>query len=450
MNPAPGITSGRLRGAGRTTPVAALAAVGITIWSAGALGQTVPLSGDADPARPTSAAIEAMGSNTWLRLPTPEVHPITRSSSPWMPYAPQAGVGILWGCSHAGYHNDLWTYDLARNVWTEMLATEPSAARDPDVLKIKNGVLMTRAERPLSFHQWGGMDYDPHRRVLYWTQVGGGWQGIGNYRHHYAKIGRSIRVEGNPQKHARLSKDGPALWRYSLKTNRWSVLYTKDPARCTRHRGYIRYYPPLRKLIMTPRWVTPNEDRENFKIYDPDTNTWQWLKVTWDPTDDNVSPYWVYGHAPIVYDSKRKLLVLILGNGGTWLLDPRKKTMKQVVPAAKSLPSNLDGPVGAFVYDAASATTLGIFADYKTYRAGERLKARGFPAERTRVWALNVEKKAWILQPPPDDGVLPAARKGHMVHHFYDPVHNATVIYKGGYNSRHTEVCVYRYRRKRQ
>jgi hypothetical protein len=126
--------------------------------------------------------VAALGDNSWLKLPTPKTHPITRSSSPWMAYAPEAGVGILWGCSHAYYHNDVWTYDLGRNLWKEMLETEPRAAKDPDVLKRKDGILMTRKERPLSFHGWGLMDYDPDRRVLW--HVGGRWQGL------YSALGR--------------------------------------------------------------------------------------------------------------------------------------------------------------------------------------------------------------------------------------------------------------------
>ncbi len=419
----------------------AILIVGLLLGSTGATP-----GGEAEgPAARVNPRVAAMKGNSWLKLPTPKVHPITRSSSPWMPYAPTAGVGFLWGCSHAGYHNDVWTYDLARNVWTEKLKTEPSAKADPNVLKIKDGALMTRQGRPLSFHQWGLLDYDGDRDVLWWAYTGG-WQGVYGHRDHYKKIGKTIRREGDDEKHARLRKEGPALWQYSLKTNKWKLVYTKDPTRCTRHLGYIRYFPPLRRLIMTPKWVSPNEDRENFKMYDPDKNTWEPLKVTWKPIDEGVSPYWVYGHAPIVYDSKRKALVLIFGGGGTWLLDPAKKTMVQVVGKAKSLPSNLDGPIGAFVYDSVNAATLGIFADYKTYGAGRQLKARGFPADEAHVWALDVEKGKWVLQPRPADGVLPAADRSHMVHHFYDPVHNATVIYKGGYNRPNGETWIYRYK----
>ncbi|KKL67206.1 hypothetical protein LCGC14_2137300 [marine sediment metagenome] len=392
--------------------------------------------------------VAVMKDNSWVKLPTPKVHPITRSSSPWMPYAPTAGAAFLWGCGHAKYDNDLWTYNLARNVWTEKLKTEPSAVADPDVIKIKDGVLMTRRERPTSFHQWGLLDYDGDREVLWYARMGG-WQGVYNHRDHFKKIGREIRREGDAGKHARLRKTGPALWQYSLKTNEWKLIYTRDPSGCTRHSGYIRYFPPMRRLIMTPKWVSPNEDRQDFKMYDPAANKWEPLKVTWKPIDKGLSPYWVYGHSPIVYDAKRKALVLILGAGGTWLLDPAAKTMVQVVPKAKSLPSNLDGPVGAFVYDSVNATTLGIFADYKTYGGGRQLKARGFPADEAHVWALDVKQGKWVRQPRPADGVLPAADRGHMVHHFYDPVHNATVVYKGGYNSPHTETWVYRYRRRR-
>ncbi len=96
--------------------------------------------------------------------------------------------------------------------------------------------------------------------------------------------------------------------------------------------------------------------------------------------------------------------------------------------------------MGAFLYDSVNGTTLGIFVDYKTYGAGRQLKARGFPTDEVRVWALDVENGRWVLQPRPADGVLPPAHHGHMVHHFYDPVHNVTVIYKGGYNSSSTEI----------
>jgi len=200
---------------------------------------------------------------------------------------------------------------------------------------------------------------------------------------------------------------------------------------------------------MTPKWVSPNEDREKFKMYDPDTNRWEPLEVTWKPIEENVSRYWVYGHSPIVYDSKRGVLVLILNNGGTWLLDPVKKTMEQVVTSDRNLPANLDGPVGAFVYDSTNNVTLAIFADYKTYEGGKQLESKGLPADEAHVWVLDVEKKQWVLQPRPTDGVLPDAHQSHMVHHFYDPVHNATVIYKGGYNSPRTETWVYRYKRAR-
>ncbi len=423
----------------------AILIAGLLLGPAGAApGGEAEAEGAAPAVNPRVAAMKG---NSWLKLPTPKVHPITRSSSPWMPYASAAGVGLLWGCSHAGHHNDVWTYDLARNVWTEKLKAEPSAADDPDVIKIKDGVLMTRKGRPASFHQWGLLDYDGDRQVLWWANTGG-WQGVYNHRDHYAKAGKKLRREGDAGKHARLRKAGPALWRYSLKDNKWSLVYTKDPTGCARLTGYIRYFPPTRRLIMTPKWVSPNEARENFKSYDPATNTWEPLKVTWKPIDKAVSPYWVYGHAPIVYDAKRKALVFILGSGGTWLLDPAKKTMVQVVPKAKSLPANLDGPVGGFVYDSANAATLGIFADYKTYNGGKQLKARGFPASagEARVWALDVEKGKWVLQPRPADGVGPAADRGHMVHHFYDPVHNATVIYKGAYNRPNGETWVYRYK----
>lgn len=395
--------------------------------------------------------VAAMKENTWLKLPTPDVRPIARSSSPWMPYVPEAGVAILWGCSHAGYHNDVWTYDLSSNLWKEMLKTEPSAAEDPDVLKYKDGLLMTRLERPLSAHQWGRMDYDPDRQVLW--HVGGWWQGVATHAEYYKKLEREIRQEGDASKKSLLKKT-PILWRYSLKTNRWDWIYTEDPTGSLRNQsytqGYIRYFPPLRRLVMTPAIVQPNEEREKFKMYDPATNTWEPLNVTWKPMDEGLSRYWVYGYSPIVYNAKLKAFVLVLSGGGTWLLDPVAKTMQQVVSKDKTPPGNLDGPVGSYVHDSASGTTLGIFADMQVYLAGENLKKRGFPADRTLVLALDVEKHEWVVQPNPTDGILPPVESMRMVHHYYDPVHNATLIYRGPYNGRATETWVYRYKRLEQ
>jgi hypothetical protein len=162
--------------------------------------------------------------------------------------------------------------------------------------------------------------------------------------------------------------------------------------------------------------------------------------------DERVSRYWDYGYSPMVYDAKLKALVLVMKGGGTWLLDPVAKTMRQVVAKDRTPPGNLDGPMGSYVHDSTSGTTLGIFADVKGYAAEETLKKRGFPADRALVLALDVERKEWVVQPEPADGVLPPVDDMRVVHHYYDPDQNATVIYRGPYNSPLTETWVYRYK----
>src|SRR5262245_1887895 len=62
----------------------------------------------------TNPQVAAMDDNSWIKLETPKTHPITRSSSPWMAYAPDGGVGLLWGCSANFRQNDLWSYSLGR------------------------------------------------------------------------------------------------------------------------------------------------------------------------------------------------------------------------------------------------------------------------------------------------------------------------------------------------
>jgi RNA polymerase sigma factor (sigma-70 family) len=396
------------------------------------------------PKLPINPQVAAMGDNTWIKLPTPQVHPICRSGSPWMPYVPEAGVGILWGCSASGYHNDLWTYNLALNEWKEMLKTEPSYQQDPDVFKFKDGVLMTREERPVPSHQWGRMDYDPDRQILWHLS-----QGMSSTLPGTQKLLDALKREGDPDK---IKGKGPPLWKYEFKTNKWSMILTEDPTGCTRDQapgfGRIRYYPPLRKLIMFPNIVSPNEAREKFKAYDPDTNRWEPLICPWKPLGDNFPKYWVWGTAPMVYDTKRQALVLILGGGGgTWLLGAVKKTCEQVVAGDKTPAANLDGPVGGFVYDSAAATTLTIFVSYTVYEGDKTMTARGFPIDRPNVWALDVEKKEWTLQPKPADGVLPPMNKKDCIHHFYDPVNNATMLFMGSYNGGDGEVWVYRYQK---
>jgi hypothetical protein len=358
-----------------------------------------------------------------------------------MAYAPDGGVGLLWGCSASSHLNDLWSYSLGRNEWIERIKTEPSHTTDPHVFKFKDGVLMTREERPLPSHQWGRMDYDPDRNVL-WHMSGGMLSTVPPGL-------KNLRQEGDP---SRTKGKGPLIFKVDLKRNTWSTVITEDPSGCTRRSGielrHIRYCPSIRKLIMMPNMVGPNEARENFKTYDPDTNQWEPLSCTWKPKQDGISPYWVYGHAPIVYDAKRQALVLILSDGGTWLLDPAKKTCTQLVTKQKTPAGNLDGPMGAFVYDSVAETTLCIYVNYTSYQSGKAMAAKGFPIDRANVWALDVEKQDWVLQPRPANGTLPALdQQSGCVHHFYDPANNATLVFRGTYSGANGETWVYRYKR---
>src|SRR5262249_28815039 len=124
-----------------------------------------------------------------------------------------------------------------------------------------------------------------------------------------------------------------------------------------------------------------------------------------------------------------------------------KETCEQVVPRDKSFPANLDGPVGGYVYDAAAGTTLAIWVDYQVYGAEQAMKKRGFPTEEAHVWALDIDKKEWVMQPRPAGGVLPPLNGMGSIHHYYDPVHNATVVYRGHYNQP-GETWVYRCRKR--
>jgi hypothetical protein len=136
-----------------------------------------------------------------------------------------------------------------------------------------------------------------------------------------------------------------------------------------------------------------------------------------------------------------------LSEGGVWLLDAVKKTCEQVVAPDKNLAANLDGPVGDYVYDPAAGTTLALFVNYKIYEGGKTMEKRGFPTDEAHVWALDIDKKAWVMQPRPTDGVLPPLNEMGMTHCFHDPVQNATVVYRGTYNGPNTETWVYRFKK---
>jgi len=381
--------------------------------------------------------LAALPDNAWAKLPTPAVHAMVRSGSPWMPYAPDADVAFVWGAGHSQPHNDLWSYSLARNEWKELLKTEPSAAQDAGVLKEKDGVVMTRKERPLSAHQWGQMDYDPDRKLL-WYYPALLWQGVYDIRTQ-AKVAK----EGPERKEPK----GPTLWTYDLQTNTWAWVHTEDPSRiCSTYgagTGTFRYFPPLKKFVMV---MGMKGDPNVFRLFDPDTRRWEPLKVAGPAVH-------AWACAPMVYDSKRKLLLLnsTRQTHGTLLLDPAKKTVEEIVPADRTPFGNLDGNCGVHVYDSAAGTMLAIYtkANFKVYDAYKGFEKKGWPHDETSVWALDVEKKEWILQPAPSNGVRPTRAKDAMSHAYYDPARNVTFIYEGSYNGMDGEAWAYRFRKSK-
>src|SRR5262249_53116195 len=98
-------------------------------------------------------------------------------------------------------------------------------------------------------------------------------------------------------------------------------------------------------------------------------------------------------------------------------------------------------------HDAAAGTTLGLFVDYKVYGADKSMQKQRFPIDETHVWALDIDRKEWVMQPKPANGVLPPLNGMGMVHHYYDPANNATVVFRGTYNGTNGETWVYRYKR---
>lgn len=73
--------------------------------------------------------------------------------------------------------------------------------------------------------------------------------------------------------------------------NGWNRVYNEDKTDSARKKGLIRYYPPLRKLIVTQSIVSPNGNREPFKIYDPLHNA---TVIYRSPFNSAATETWVY------------------------------------------------------------------------------------------------------------------------------------------------------------
>jgi hypothetical protein len=110
-------------------------------------------------------------------------------------------------------------------------------------------------------------------------------------------------------------------------------------------------------------------------------------------------------------------------------------------------PANLAAPVGAYVFDPVNGVLLGLSADDQVYGAGDSLRKRGFPADKDMALVLDVDKRSWVVQPRLANGAPPPVTGTNMVHHFYDPVQNVVVIYRGPCNSPAMETWLYRYKR---
>lgn len=413
------------------------------------------LSASSCCAEDIQSVLSTLGDNMWIKIPVPANHPITRSAAPVMHYIPETHEALLWGCSHGDNHNDLWSYNLSMQSWKELLPTEESILKDVNVLKLKDGLVMTREERPLSMHQWGSMAYDPDRKVLWHVPVLG-WQGSAEmnsisywYQNPDWKFPLPFTREEYLKSTAKLK--GTYLWNYSPKQNKWSWVSTEDPAKLLEgmngHWGTFRYFPPDKKLyMMATSWT----DFDQVRVFDPETKRWSAMKVKLKALEDvkgkTVSPC-----VPVLYDEKDKCFILIEGSGtciGTWKLEPQTQSFEQLCAGIKTPPSNLDGPQGVYVYDSIHGTVLGIFVS-KFYDADKALKDKSYPSDRPLVMALDTQKKEWDVLPPSANNKAPVYDT-RCVHTYFDPEHNVVVVYMGGYNSPATEMWLYRYKQAKK
>ena len=380
--------------------------------------------------------INAMPDNTWLRLPNNGAQPITRSGSNPMHYDGDS-VGYLWGTCHAGYHNDLWAFNLSANQWREAQATEPSVTADPLVIQNKDSILMTREERPLSFHQWSSFDFDTDQKKL-WHTTYAGWQGL--YSGH-----DSVVCQYRPGPNCNVHTSNRVMAQYDPAANKWAPV--KFPAfswpltcsTCGPISMVFRYIPYLKKFVCMVWDYYP----DTYVMMDPVNRTLSTARATLQPLagDGAAGGSGMLGGA--VWDSYREVLIFAgRGNTGTWAFDPKAMAMKQIVTKAGSPCVWTDCNTSHMVYDSGNRCAL----VYTTPGMQTCYGGGTWPA-RSAVYVLDYEGGKWDLLPAPSSGQAPANTGANSTHGYFDQKLGVIFHYEGGYCASGGVRWIYKYKK---
>jgi hypothetical protein len=386
--------------------------------------------------------ITAMPDNSWLMLPDEGSKPKVRSSSPVMFYDGDS-VGYLWGCSHAKPDNDLWSFNLAANRWRENLPTEPSALADPMVIKIKDSIIMTREERPLSAHQWSGMDFDTDQKRLWWNPHIA-WQGL--YSGHSDTICKYY-----PGPACRAYTPFQVFWYYDPPTNKWHYVNSRTNSSIVSCYGcktvVFRYLPFLKKFILL-RYG--NSFNGKFLFFDPATQRLEETAGTRVPIPGDTPGSGNYDGtcAGAVYHTGRDILIFMGRAGGTWIFDPRIMKFEQIITEAESVPVWTDCPMSYMVYDSHNQIVLAFVTTdgQGCYDVSNTYAARGWPSTGTHVYTLDIDNKKWDLLPDPAAGDNPNNISGSMGHAYFDRNLGVIFHFSGTYDGMNGQRWIYKYK----
>jgi hypothetical protein len=329
----------------------------------------------------------------------------------WMPDRMRA---IYCGANHGRPHrlNDVWEYDLAANTWVCLYG--PDLSKDGGMAhwkdtKLKDGVLVTERGGPAVIgHQWWQLDYDDHRRTLYFLS-------------RWSILPKQIR-----QEYFRSGKvtHEPPLWAFDPYEKAWRPVHTKkQPALRVGLAVYFHYVPSLKKFV----YVDAGWRVGGMWLYDADTTVWKRLHGGEEfkaknnpasPIDDGV----------MVYDKDRDLLIasswgLKRAGGRTVRYDVVKDSW-QAVAEGPDVPRGHSSftPCG---YDSAAKVML-------LYEPRSRVT----PNKEHRLWAFDPAEGKWSRISP--KGPFPPHGNGKAIG-YYDPARNVFVIDRNG------SIWVYRH-----
>ena len=309
------------------------------------------------------------------------------------------GRTVIFGGSGAQYRNDIWRYNAATDVWTNV---------EPDV-PCGGSSLFYERHAPPTPRDEHAVEYDSFNH-LYWTFGGSGFSCVNANR--TAGAGTTTTTIFDPtltQATVDYYKD-------------WTVGSGQEG------RAYVNAYDPVTKRLTLSAPVAELGPGAIYRLYpqrgggtyyySPATGTWQGLNRHWNYTGQTpisrLSP-------ALAYSPLHRAMVMFGGTGSfsadTWRLDVVSKTWSVLKGSgAPGQPPPLFQITNSMVYDRANDVFI-LF--------GGRCESCS-PNVRGETWAYDLNTNTWINMQP---AVSPPARQQHTM--VYDTVNEVVIAFGG-------------------